>query len=105
MRDAAGLNPDLSDPEPELFTITLYTHTPHFIQQPANCDIGTVFTLDTNSDAYFQNVLEVLTFHSVPRSLRPEAHSWPLVQAGSMTQPLHSTWAFTAGRVSPAAET
>lgn len=27
VRDGAGLNPHLSDPEPELFTNTLYTHT------------------------------------------------------------------------------
>lgn len=77
-----GLSPALSDLRAELLTMTLYTPPPPppRIQQPANGDTGTVFTVDTHREAYFNHALEVLTFHSFPRSLRLEAHGGPLTR-------------------------
>lgn len=67
VRDGAGLNPDLSDPEPELVTITLYTHThPTLYNNQQIVILGLCSHWIQTVKHIFQNVLEVLTFHSVP---------------------------------------
>ena len=90
-----GPRPDLSDVRARALNHDFvhthtHTHTHTHIpltQQPANGEIWTVSTTNLDSNVCYENILDVLTFHSSPQSSRPGAHSRPL---GSQTRPLHS---------------